>query len=110
MKDKCVLCGKETTYEESVNIMLRKHYVEGAGQLCNECGEGIKDTPQPHEKKEPNIVHWIILSFYLLVLFLLLCMEAEGKMFWLQVIGLVTWGLLGYIIFRNSNFNIDNNA
>lgn len=36
-KDKCVLCGKETPYTKNVHIDLRKCYVEGCGQLCEEC-------------------------------------------------------------------------
>jgi len=37
MKDKCVLCGKETQYDVNVNINCRKWYVEGSGQLCPKC-------------------------------------------------------------------------
>ena len=41
MKDKCVLCGKDTEYEKSVHIDFREHYIEGSGQLCKECFELI---------------------------------------------------------------------
>jgi uncharacterized protein YlaI len=37
MKDKCVLCGKETPYDKTTHIDYRLHYVEGAGQLCEDC-------------------------------------------------------------------------
>lgn len=36
-KEKCVLCGTETLYDESTHIDHRYGYVEGAGQLCKEC-------------------------------------------------------------------------
>lgn len=36
MKDKCVLCGKETEYDEDTPVSARLDYVEGAGQLCRE--------------------------------------------------------------------------
>ena len=37
MKDKCVLCGKETHYDITTNIEQRQYYVEGSGQLCKDC-------------------------------------------------------------------------
>lgn len=36
-KEKCVLCDKETEYYRNTPIDKRKHYVEGAGQVCEEC-------------------------------------------------------------------------
>ena len=36
-KDKCVKCGEITMYEKNVHIDRRMGYIEGAGQLCNEC-------------------------------------------------------------------------
>lgn len=36
-KEKCVLCGTETPYEENTHIDLRHGYVEGCGQVCREC-------------------------------------------------------------------------
>ena len=39
-KDKCVLCGKETIYDESTHIELRNGYVVGVGQTCP---NGCKD-------------------------------------------------------------------
>ena len=35
----CICCGKETKYKKSDNITQRQDYIEGAGQLCIECGE-----------------------------------------------------------------------
>lgn len=37
MKEKCISCGNETPYDVNENIQNRFHYVEGAGQLCEEC-------------------------------------------------------------------------
>ena len=39
MKDACVLCGRETKYDRETPVHLRKYYVDGAGQLCDDCGE-----------------------------------------------------------------------
>ncbi len=40
-KEKCVLCGAETEYFRSTPIDKRKHYVEGSGQLCEDCDNGM---------------------------------------------------------------------
>ena len=37
MKEKCVSCGVETSYDITENINYRSFYIEGAGQLCKEC-------------------------------------------------------------------------
>lgn len=37
MKDKCILCGAETPYEENTHVDMRTCYIEGAGQLCRTC-------------------------------------------------------------------------
>ena len=114
MKEKCVLCGALTTIDETTDISLRSNYIEGAGQLCNECAhrldlpERIIATKKP--QKKPNIIQWLIMAIYLLVLFLLVCMQGDGAIWWLKVAGLTIWGLLGWIIGRNSNFNLNNNA
>ena len=36
-KELCVRCGKETAYGINTPIEMRRWYVEGAGQLCEEC-------------------------------------------------------------------------
>jgi len=41
MKDNCVCCGKETEYDREAHIDFRMYYVEGAGQLCEECWKKI---------------------------------------------------------------------
>jgi thymidylate synthase len=35
--DKCVMCGKETKYPKNMHVEYRMYYVEGAGQLCEDC-------------------------------------------------------------------------
>ena len=36
-KEKCVYCGLITNYNKNDDINTRKNYIEGAGQLCDEC-------------------------------------------------------------------------
>ena len=36
-KELCVRCGKETAYDQSTPIEMRRWYVEGSGQLCEAC-------------------------------------------------------------------------
>jgi len=47
MKDLCVICGKETPYDRETHIDKRLHYVEGAGQCCDECYNKTADPPDP---------------------------------------------------------------
>jgi len=35
----CVSCGAETSYKKGDNVTYRHNYIEGAGQLCLECGQ-----------------------------------------------------------------------
>lgn len=39
--DKCVMCHKETTEPKNKHVDLRINYVDGAGQLCDECYEKV---------------------------------------------------------------------
>ena len=34
----CASCGKETKYKKGDDVTHRHDYIEGAGQLCFECG------------------------------------------------------------------------
>ena len=34
----CICCGKETNHKKSDDVTHRQDYIEGAGQLCFECG------------------------------------------------------------------------
>ena len=57
-KEICVMCGVDTPYEFETHIDLRKGYIEGLGQLCNECYLSDRmDTicvPKNLVKKTPN--------------------------------------------------------
>jgi hypothetical protein len=48
MKDNCVICSKETEWEEQEVIHNRRCYVEGVGQLCNHCyiDTHLHETPE----------------------------------------------------------------
>lgn len=35
--EKCVVCNKETNVPINEHIDFRKNYIEGGGQLCQEC-------------------------------------------------------------------------
>ena len=37
MKERCVLCNRETKYNRDDPVQSRLHYIEGAGQLCSFC-------------------------------------------------------------------------
>ena len=36
-KEECVKCGEETKYNKSDHVDKRVGYIDGAGQLCNNC-------------------------------------------------------------------------
>jgi len=38
-KDTCVLCGRETGHDKDEHINNRYNFIEGAGQLCQECAD-----------------------------------------------------------------------
>lgn len=52
MKEKCITCGNETQYNMSTHIDLRTNYVEGAGQLCDNCAALDRMYPE-----SPNMDH-----------------------------------------------------
>lgn len=39
--EKCILCGAETNIPIDMPIDMRKNYVEGAGQLCDDCAKKV---------------------------------------------------------------------
>ena len=112
------MCGKETAIEENAHIELRPYYVEGAGQMCRECynktyeKETIHDIcTEPVQKK--NVAKEAILGVYVLIGMLFLCGVIDNLSephFWLYLGAFAAYALLGYIIFRNSNFNLNNKA
>ena len=36
-RELCIRCGKPTPYDINTPITVRRYFVEGAGQLCEEC-------------------------------------------------------------------------
>ena len=42
--DNCIHCNKDTGVPSSANVDFRKNYVDGAGQLCDECFVRIYDA------------------------------------------------------------------
>lgn len=52
VKEKCVRCGKETAYDQSTPVDMRRWYVEGSGQLCEACW--YKLWPTRRGKKYSN--------------------------------------------------------
>lgn len=49
-KDKCVLCWNETEYDNTVPVSNRQFYIEGCGQLCQNCWHKL------YSKKEINVI------------------------------------------------------
>jgi len=37
MKEKCIRCGVESEYNVSTPVTVIRWYVEGSGQLCEQC-------------------------------------------------------------------------
>jgi uncharacterized protein YlaI len=44
MKEKCVICGVETPYDRETHIDQRLYYVEGCGQMCEDCYKKSVET------------------------------------------------------------------
>ena len=115
----CVLCGKDTHIDKNTPTDFRPYYVEGAGQCCRECynkvygRETIHDICTEPEPKKPNIAKEAILALYIVGLLLLLSGSIDNMSephSWLYFGAFVAYALLGYIIFRNSNLNLNNKA
>ena len=45
MKEKCFRCGRETEYEVSTPVTVRNYFIEGFGQLCEECFYTLYPVP-----------------------------------------------------------------
>ena len=60
MNDICVRCGKETEYDINTPLEVQRWYVEGGGQLCEDCWYKLwptqaRETIQPREEKRKEI-------------------------------------------------------
>lgn len=47
--DKCVTCDAETPYTENTHIDYRNFYIEGCGQLCQNCYEKLYPPTNKNE-------------------------------------------------------------
>lgn len=50
IKDKCVVCGRETSYYKDERVENRECYVEGGGQLCPDCWNDIYNEKEVDDK------------------------------------------------------------
>jgi recombinational DNA repair protein (RecF pathway) len=50
--EKCVVCGQNTEYGINDDINLRKYYIEGAGQLCEECFNRIYNNKKGYTQQK----------------------------------------------------------
>ena len=51
MKELCIRCSIETPYDTSTPIALRRYYVEGSGQLCEQCFYELYPVPSPSDSE-----------------------------------------------------------
>ncbi len=49
-KEYCVLCHGDTGYRKTTPIDQRSYYVEGCGQLCEDCYMETYLVPKSHDK------------------------------------------------------------
>jgi hypothetical protein len=54
-KDKCILCGEDSSYDFETHVDMRDGYIEGAGQLCIKCWN--KGTERRHMTVPMNLVY-----------------------------------------------------
>lgn len=48
MTELCIRCGRPTPYHPNTPITLRSYYIEGSGQLCEQCFSRLySTTPEP---------------------------------------------------------------
>lgn len=50
MNDICVRCGKPSIYDMQAPITRRRYYIEGAGQLCEDCWYMLWPRAQESQK------------------------------------------------------------
>ena len=54
-KDKCILCGEDSSYDFETHVDMRVGYIEGAGQLCIKCWN--KGTERRYMTIPMNLVY-----------------------------------------------------
>ena len=45
-KELCVRCGKQTPYDQSTPVTVRRYFVEGTGQLCPDCSRRLYEREE----------------------------------------------------------------
>ena len=56
MKDKCVVCKKDSHHNKDEHIKVRIGYIEGSGQLCLNCYDDIYSIKKAEVKMIIKIV------------------------------------------------------
>ena len=51
--DRCIMCWCPTEYKRSAPVALRKHYVNGLGQMCEGCYLQLQKNNAAEEGTEP---------------------------------------------------------
>jgi hypothetical protein len=51
MKEQCIRCGVETEYSVSTPVTVRRWYIEGTGQLCEQCYFILYPVPESFDSK-----------------------------------------------------------
>ncbi len=54
MKETCIRCGRETKYEVSSPVAVRRSYIEGSGQLCEKCFYELYSVAPSFVKSNPS--------------------------------------------------------
>jgi hypothetical protein len=49
--EKCVLCGSLTNVRKTLPVEYRQNYIFGAGQICDDCAEVLKEIDDPNGLK-----------------------------------------------------------
>ena len=66
MKDKCVVCKKDSHHNKDEHIKVRIGYIEGSGQLCLNCYDDIynikKSRGKNDNKNNSTIRYWKFIS------------------------------------------------
>lgn len=45
MKERCIRFGRDTEYDVSTPVTVRRYYIEGSGQLCSHCFYELYPVP-----------------------------------------------------------------
>ncbi|OPZ47641.1 MAG: hypothetical protein BWY95_01351 [Bacteroidetes bacterium ADurb.BinA104] len=53
-KELCIRCGKITSYSINTPITARLYFVEGSGQLCEECFNELYSVARPLKSEDSH--------------------------------------------------------